>query len=567
MTNKQVARTLEEIATLLDLAGENPFKSRTYVNMARTIEGLDEDITVLVREERLREIKGLGQALEQKITELVTTGSLDYLDELRAQFPPTLFELFQIPGLGAKRIKGIHDELGVSSLAELETACQEGKVAALKGFGQKTEAKILEGIAFVRQHQGQFLMHTAEREASAILKELQDRPETERAALAGSIRRRKDVVKDIDLIASSSSPVELMERFITSNHAARVTNHGETKSSIVTHSGIATDLRVVSPSEFPFAILHFTGSKEHNVVLRQRAKDRGLKLNEYGLFKDDECLPCKTEKDIYKALGLPFIPPELREDRGEFDAVKLPALVEPKDLLGVVHCHSSYSDGANTIEDMAGAAKALGYQYLGMADHSQSAAYAGGLVPETVLKQFAEIDALNKRINDFRILKGIESDIRGNGDLDYDEDLLEQFDYIVASVHSKLDMTQDEATARVLKAIENPYTTILGHPTGRLLLRREGYSLDWEQIFDACLNNRVALEINANPNRLDLDWRLIKRAKDKGCVFCIGPDAHGIDEFSAVHFGVAMARKGWLERENLLNCLDVEAFLAWKRGE
>lgn len=566
MTNKHVAAVLEEIAVLLELAGENPFKARSYTNMARTLEGLDEEIATLVREGRLREVKGLGDALEQKITELVTTGELEYHKNLRKQFPDTLFDLFKIPGLGAKRIKQLFDELKIASLDELEAACKDGRLDGLKGFGPKLQQNILEGIAFARQHSGRFLISTGRETAEYLLDHVKAQPSVIRAEIAGSLRRWKETVHDIDIVASSKDPAALMAHFVSAPGVVRIAGQGDTKSSVVFESGMAADLRVVSDDQFPYALMHFTGSKEHNIVMRQRAKDRGLKLSEYGLFEGETNEACADETAIYKRLDLPFIQPELREDMGEFALTATPKLLDAEDIAGVVHAHTTYSDGANSLEQMALGAKERGYAYFGVADHSQSAAYAGGLTPARVSKQQAEIDRLNKKLEGVRILKGIESDIRADGALDYPDEVLASFDFIVASVHSGLNMTEAAATKRVIKAIENPYTTILGHPTARLLLQREGYPLDWDAVFAACAACRVAIEINAHPRRLDLDWRLMRRAKEVGCTFSIGPDAHSVDGFDVMRYGIGVARKGGLTKNDVLNSLGADAILAWKRG-
>ena len=564
MTNKEIVALLEEIALLLELAGESPFKSNAYRNVARQIEQSEEDVETLAGEGRLREIKGVGEALEQKITEYVTTGTLKYHDDLRAKFPESLFDLFGIPGLGPKRIKQVYEELGIKSLAELEAACTKGVLSGLKGFGPKMQEKVLAGIEFAKQQQGQHLYNRAFLEAKRLRHLLSEDSSTHEIEIAGSLRRCKEVVKDIDLIVSSDSPKKVMERFVSDVEVQRVTGHGETKSSVVLNSGVAADLRVVSEKEFPFALMHFTGSKEHNVALRQRAKDRGLKLNEYGLFKGERSLECTTEAEIYKALDLPYVPPELREDMGEFEVDSFPELVTLDDVIGMFHCHSKYSDGQNTVEEMALAAQELGYRYLTMTDHSQSAAYANGLRPEAVRKQQKEIDGLNKKNGDFRILKGIESDIRSDGSLDYDGKVLKSFELVIVSIHSGLDMSEKDATKRIVAAVENPYTTILGHPTGRLLLSRKGYPLNYEKVFDACLANNVAIEINANCHRLDLDWRHVRRAKERGLKLCIGPDAHSTGGLEDMIYGVGIARKGWLEPEDLLNCMTVDEFIAWR---
>lgn len=564
MNRKEIAAILEEIAILLELSGENPFKARSYENVARQILQCEEDIAELVREERLRDIKGVGETLEAKIAELVNTGRLDYYEKLKAKFPESLFDLFKIPGLGAKRIKTLYEDLSITTLGELEYACTENRLITLKGFGPKMQQKVLDGLAFAKRHQNQYLISTAMEAARTIRDYLFEKDGNCRIEIAGSLRRHKEVVKDVDLLASARDAPALMRHFVQAPGLETVTGSGETKSSIVLDSGIAVDLRVVSEEQFPYALAHFTGSKDHNVVMRQRAKERGLKLNEYGLFKgDDKLIPCEDEAAIFKALDLPFIPPELREDMGEFEVDTLPSLVEREHLVGLMHCHSTYSDGKNSLEEMAVAARESGYAYIGFADHSQSAAYAGGLPPDVIIQQHNEIDTLNKKLDDIRILKGIESDILDDGSLDYNKKTLDRFDFVIASVHSRLNMSESQATKRLLAAIGNPYTAILGHPTGRLLLSRDGYPLDFDAVFDACAEHRVAIEINANPHRLDLDWRNIRKARERGIVFCIGPDAHSVEGIEDVAYGLGIARKGWLEKDALLNCMTTEELLEW----
>lgn len=565
MTQRDVAAVLEEIAILLELSGENPFKARSYENAARQIDQFDGDIETLVRENRLREIKGIGESLDKKITELVTTGTMAYHQELRAKFPDSLFDLFRIPGLGAKRIKALYEELGIRSLGELEYACNENRLITLRGFGPKMQEKVLEGIAFSKRHIGLHLFDEAYEEAQRLRAWLAQDRSVIRLEIAGSLRRRKEVIKDIDILASSNTPAPLMKRFVEAEGVETITAQGDTKSSIVLQSGIPADLRVVSDEQFPYALAYFTGSKAHNVAMRQRAKDRGLKLNEYGLFRGDTLVRCADEAAIFAGLELPFIPPELREDMGEFDVESLPKLVEQQDLIGLYHCHTTYSDGSASIAQIAAAAQERGYRYVVLADHSQSAAYARGLSPEAVLNQHEEVDRLNRKTKGVRIFKGIESDIRTNGALDYDEEVLKRFDLVIASIHSKLDMTEQEATARVIRAVENPYTNLLGHPTGRLLLSRQGYPLDMPKVLDACLANHVAVEINASCHRLDLDWRYLRSAKDRGVKLCIAPDAHSIQAIDDVAYGLGIARKGWLEPRDLLNCMTAEELFTWAR--
>ncbi len=566
MDKKSAASVLEEMAMLMELKGENPFRIRSFVNGARVVEALDEDLATVVTEGRLRSIKGIGEALAAIIIELFTTGESSDLKALRAEFPPSIYELFDIPGLGPKRIKQVYEALGIDSMDKLEAACKNDAIKPLKGMGAKMQAKILEGIEFARAHTGSFHFNKAEAQAHALVAYLTASKRVKDLAVTGSLRRRKEVIKDIDLVATTDDVSALMQYFVDAPEVVQVIGHGETKSSVRFASGISADLRVVEASQFPYTLLHFTGSKEHNVVLRQRAKERGLKLNEYGLFKEDESLvECDSEESIYKALDLPFIPPELREDRGEFALTETPGLLEQHQLKGLIHCHSTYSDGQHTLADMAEATREQGYQYLLITDHSQSAGYAGGLKPDRILQQQKEIAALNAGFKGFRILSGIESDIRLDGSLDYEDDVLASFDLVIASVHNKLDMDEKEATARTIKAIENPYTAILGHPTGRLLLSRKGFPLDMEKVFDACVANKVAVEINASCKRLDVDWRFIRQGRDKGVLFSIGPDAHSIDGLNNVQYGVGIARKGWLGPEHVINCWSAEELIAWRK--
>lgn len=564
MDKKQVAAILEEIAVLLEIKGENPFKSRAYENAARTILSQSGEIKDLVESGGIRNIKGIGDALAEKITELVTTGRLPYYDNLKESIPPGLIEMTAIPGFGPKKIKKVNDELGIKTIAELEAAARENRLAQLNGFGAKTEEKILQGIEFLRKHKDRHLFHVVEAAAQPIFEAVKNHRKVIRAELAGSLRRKKETVKDIDIVASAKDKdVKAIMDFFTSRPEVEVvTGKGPTKSSVVLRQGINADLRILPDSKFPYILHHFTGSAEHNIAMRGRAIKMGMKVSEHGLFKNEaELIPCKNETDIFAALGLKYIPPELREDNGEIEVAaenKIPKLVEESDLKGILHCHSTFSDGRDSIEAMAIATRDMGYQYFGLCDHSQIVVYAHGLEPHRVKEQHAEIDKLNKKLAPFRIFKGTEVDILHDGSLDYPDEVLASFDFVVASIHSVLNMTKEEATKRMLKAIENPYVTIIGHPTGRLLLGRDGYPLDMEKIIDAAAEHKVAIEINANPHRLDLDWRYCKYAKEKGVLISINPDAHSVDGLNDMHYGVGIARKGWLEKENILNAMSLQ---------
>jgi DNA polymerase (family 10) len=561
MKAREVSAILSDIATLLELKGDNPFKIRAYQQGARIVDGLGDELVVLVREGRLHEHKGLGSALSDKITELVTTGRLPYYDELRREFPATIFELLKIPGLGPKKIRLLYQTLGIRTLGELEYACLENRLLALDGFGEKSQAKILEGIRLLKRHQGRFLFSDAMAAADTLITHLRAVPAVRRISVAGSLRRWKETVKDIDLLISSDAPADVMARFVALPQVAEVIAHGETKSGIRLTDGLQADLRVVSDLEFPYALHHFTGSKEHNTALRGLAKAQGLKMNEYGLFRGEELIPCATEADIFGALGMEEIPPELRENLGEIEAARarrLPRLIVEEDLQGAFHVHTTESDGHDSLEKMVTAAEALGYQYLGISDHSRSARYANGLSIERVRAQQTAIDEVQRRHPGITLFKGIESDILPDGSLDYPDDVLDRFDFVIASVHSRFGMTEAEMTDRVVKAISHPAVTILGHPTGRLLLSRESYPLNLSRVLDAARRHAVAIELNANPHRLDLDWRFCKDARDRGVIFSINPDAHTAEGLADLRYGVGIARKGWLTRDDVLNTQSAE---------
>ena len=559
-----VADILLEIGQCLDLKGESPFKVRAYENGARVVLSLEEDLEILVYEKRLGTIKGIGQALEQKITELVNTGRLQYYEDLKAEFPPTLFDLFRIPGLGSKKIRVLYETLEITTIGELEYAINENRLVDLPGFGSKTQENIKKGIAHVRTTAGQYLLHEAGNMAYDILLGLKECSSIQSLSIAGSLRRSKEIIKDIDVLASSEESEKVMDHFSTLPTVADVTGKGHTKTSVRLKGGIAVDLRVVSPEQYPYALHHFTGSKEHNTKMRHIAKSMGLKMNEYGLFRDEdnENIPCSSEEDLFRALGMTYIPPELREDTGEIEAAlenKLPKLVESKDILGIFHFHSHYSDGSNSIVELAEEVRSQGYRYMGMADHSRSAYYARGLKEEDILRQIEEVDEINSKYQDFHIFKGIESDILADGSLDYSDAFLDNLDFVIASVHSQFRMDKETMTKRIIKAMDNPHTTILGHITGRLLLSRDGYEVDMNKILEKAAKKGTVLEINANPHRLDLDWRWVKKAKEMGIRLMINPDAHSLSEISNTSFGVAMARKGWCEKKDVLNCLTIDA--------
>jgi DNA polymerase (family 10) len=563
MSNKSILQILEEIATLLDIKGENQFKTRAYYNAAKTLSGID-NLDDLIREKRLREIKGIGEALSKKIEEYSETGKMAYFESLKQEIPESLLELTNIPNLGPKKIKILYDKLGITNTGELEYACKENRLIPLPGFGEKTQQKILKGIEFVKRHKGEFLLGDVYPVSQKIKERLETGVRPGRIEICGSIRRCKEVAKDIDVLAAGDDHDGLSSYFITMPEVDEVLLAGETKTSCRLKSGIEVDLRVVSREAFPYALMYFTGSKEHNVRLRGIARKKGWKLNEYGLFEENRLISLKTEEEIYHALGLSYIPPELREDTGEIEAAeqgRLPELVRLEDMKGIFHVHTEFSDGVDTIERMRDEAKKMGLAYMGISDHSRSAYYAGGLKADDIYRQWEVIDSLNEAMPDFYIFKGIESDILPDGSLDYDEEILKGFDFIIASIHSNFNLSQEDQEKRILRAMENPYTTMLGHPTGRLLLSRDGYAVDMRNIIDGAARHNVIIELNASPYRLDIDWRYLKYAKEKGVMISINPDAHAAAGLYEIVYGIGIARKGWQEKNDILNTRTVSEII------
>ncbi len=567
----EVADALDEIGLLLELLGENPFKTRAYGNAARLVRGLDLSLPDLIARGELGKQKGIGPALVEKITTFVTTGSLPYLDELRAQVPAGMLDWLKIPGLGPKKARAIHLALGISTLDELEHAAKDGKLHDLPGFGETTEQKILAGTARVREQADRFLRPVILDEGRRLLLRLKAVPGVERAELAGSGRRGAETSKDIDLVTTARDAEIVMDAFVSDPGVVEIVGRGPTKCSVRLAAGPNADLRAVPAASFPAALLYFTGSKAHNIALRARAQAMGMKLNEYALVKESEgtAVPCADEAAIYRALGLPFIPPELREDLGEIEAAErgeLPRLVELGDLRGILHCHSNWSDGTNSIEEMALAARKLRMSYLGLCDHSRAAAYAGGMSIERVKEQHREIDALNDKLGGaIQVLKGIEVDILADGTLDFPDDILKTFDLVVASVHSRFNLSQAEQTERMIRAVSSPYVDILGHPTGRLLLKREPYPLDLFAVIDAAAAAGVAIEINAHPHRLDLDPAGLRHGLPLGLKTSINPDAHQTSGLADIAYGIDVARRGWCTAADVLNTRSLPELLLWLR--
>ncbi|HOG39907.1 MAG: DNA polymerase/3'-5' exonuclease PolX [Syntrophorhabdaceae bacterium] len=568
--SKSIIEILKEIGTLLEIKGENPFKTNAYFNAAKTL-SVTENLDDIIKTKRLKQIKGIGEALSQKIEEYSETGRIAYYEELKKEIPPSLIELTAIPNLGPKKIKILYDELGITNAGELEYACKENRLVTLSGFGEKTQKKILKGIEFIKMHKGEFLYG----DIFGISEVIRDRFKTivkqEFVEICGSIRRKREVVKNVDILVCGEDRERLSSFFVSMPEIEEVTLKGDTKISCRLITGIEADLRMVSEAEFPFALLYFTGSKEHNIRLRDISKKKGWNLNEYGLFDGDNPIYLHSEEEIYRALNLSYIPPELREDMGEIEAAEegmLPDLVMLDDIKGVFHIHTEFSDGMDSVEKMAYAAREMGFSYIGVSDHSKSAYYAGGLKVDDIYRQWEIIDELNESNKDFHIFKGIESDILPDGSLDYDEKILEGFDFVIASIHSNFNLKKDDQMKRILKAIENPYTNMLGHPTGRLLLSRDGYDVDMRTIIDAAAEYNVIIELNASPYRLDIDWRHLRYAKEKGVLISINPDAHSAGGLIEVLYGIGIARKGWQEKKDILNTrtiLDIKDIFKNKR--
>jgi DNA polymerase (family X) len=584
MTKSEIAAVLEEIGTLLELKGENPFKIRAYANAARSIEAWGGSFSDLQDEEALGKIPGIGKSIADKIKELAATGSLKYLEELRAEFPAAILELFSISGLGAKKIKALYDKLQISSIEQLLKACQSGRVAKLPGFGETTQEKICKAIEERAKHSGYFQFGEIAQEAETLKSDLAGHPDSLQVDVAGSYRRRKEIVHDVDLVVATKKPEPIMKFFVAHPLVESIIAQGPTKSSVRLRSGIQCDLRVVSAAEYPFALAYFTGNKEHNIELRSRALKRGWTLNEYRLAplppdpktKKQRALKkipkVRDEAELYHALDLDFIPPELRENWGEFEAAErhsLPKLIEKENLRGAFHSHTTASDGHNSIEEMAEAAQALGLEYLGIADHSRSSIQAHGLDEAKLRAQAAAIRKLNKKFDGFRLFAGVECDILRDGSLDFGDDVLSELDFVVASIHSVFNLSEADMTRRIIRAISNPLVTILAHPTGRLLLKREPYVVDLPAVIDAAAETGTWIELNAAPKRLDLDWRWWPRAKEKGVKCVINPDAHRAERLQDLWFGIGIARKGWLTKNDVMNCLPlgkIEDALAGKKA-
>ncbi len=567
MNNAEIAEVFSQIATLLEIKGENPFRVRSYRRASETIANLTEDLSAIRERGELRGIPGIGAAIAGKIEELLDTGKCAQHQELLREIPETVFEMLEVQGVGPKTVKLLWEKLGIATVESLEEAARGGLLRDLPGLGEKTEQEILRGIQRLREYGERTNLGAAWVLARGIMDHLRECAPVERMEPAGSLRRMKETIGDIDILVTSQRPEEVMECFVKMDCVAQVLAHGPTKSSVLTTEGVQADLRVVAPESWGAALQYFTGSKQHNVHLRDLAVRAGFKLNEYGVFrvkgKREERVGGEREEEMYQALGLEWMPPELREDTGEIEAARegrLPRLVELSDIKGDLQMHSEWSDGHNTLIEMARAAKALGYRYIAVTDHSVSEVQANGMSVERLRARAAEIEKARKAVPGIAILNAAEVDIKGDGSLDYPDEVLAELDFVLASVHSGFKATRDAMTRRIVKALENPHVDALAHPTGRLIGRREPYEVDMEAVLEAAARLGVAVEINAHPDRLDLKDVHARRAKELGVKILINTDAHSADQLSLMHFGVATARRGWLEAADILNTLPLARF-------
>lgn len=567
MRNQEVAEIFNDIADILEIKGDNPFRIRAYRRAAQNIDSFARDVAETSPEE-LQKIPGIGADLAAKVQEYVQTGNLGFYDELKKEVPPGLIDIMSVPGLGPKTAKLLFEKLHIKDIDDLEKQAKEGRLKSLPGIQAKTEENILKGIAVIRRHTGRFPIGRVLPVAEGILEKLREKAPVTKLNIAGSLRRWKDTVKDIDILATSKHPNKVMDVFVHLPVIREVLMKGPTKSSVVTQEGIQVDLRVVEEGSFGAALAYFTGSKEHNIRLREMAVRKGLKINEYGVFdvKTEKKLGGTYEDDVYKILGMPFIAPEMREDTGEIEAAlegSLPKLVSLEDIRGDLHVHTKSSDGSHDIQALIASAKAKGYEYLAITDHSKGLAVARGLSIEQVLEQHKKIKALNKKLKGFNLLSGTEMDIRSDGSLDYPDEVLKQFDIVVASIHSGFRQSRDQITKRILSAMKNPYVSVIAHPSGRIIGEREAYEIDMEDVLKSAKETGTGMEINAYPLRLDLPDIYVKKAKQMDIMLSINTDTHVTFQFDFMAYGIGVARRGWAEKKDILNTRPYRMVLKW----
>lgn len=565
MKNIQLSWIFSEIADILEIKSDNPFKVKAYRKAAHTLYNLPFSLELLNEKKKLKQLSGIGSAIADKIMEYMETGEIMFHQKLKTEIPVELIRLLKIPGLGPKKIQVIRERLDINNVDDLYHAAKARKIRELPGMSAKTELNILKGIEMISERRSKTPLGTVLPFAEAIVSVLKKVDGVQKVEISGSIRRLKEEVKDIDILAVTTKPKELLEVFFKIPWITEVMASGETKASVLLDIGIQVDLRIIPPKSFPAALQYFTGSKEHNVKLRGIAKSRGLKLNEYGIFKEDgKCVPVKTEQDIYDILGLNYIIPELREDRGEIEASAnncLPKIIDKKDVKGDLHLHTCWSDGGSTIQELADKARSLGYEYMAVTDHSKSLTIARGIDENKLKQQRAEIDELNKNFDDFKILAGIEMDILRDARLDFDDNVLKDLDIVIASIHSGFRQDRDQITERILNAIKNENVDIIAHPTGRMLSKRNPYAVDIDQIFEAAAKTGTVLEINSSPDRLDLNDVLARKAKECGIKLAINTDAHEAPDMEKIRFGVGVARRAWLEKDDIINCMDYDSLI------
>jgi DNA polymerase (family 10) len=568
MRNLEIAKLFNEIADLLEIKDENVFKIRAYRRAAMNLESLTEEIESVAERGGLTDIAGIGKDLSAKIGQALETGRIEYLEELRKEIPRGVVELMEIPGVGPKTAKLLFEKLNVDSVETLEGLAREGRLLGLPGIKQKTIENILKGIQVVKRGRERMLLGRALPLAREIIQALEKLPQVKKISMAGSLRRMRETVRDFDLLITSTKPAKVMEAFIALPQVAEVLAHGETKATVRHREGIQMDLRVVEPECFGAALQYFTGSKDHNIRVRELASRKGLKVSEYGVFNEatGKRIAGATEEEVYKAIGLPYMPPEIREDTGEVEAAiegRLPNLLTLDDLRGDLHAHTNWSDGHHQLETLVQAAHQKGYEYIIVSDHSRSSTVAGGLSEEKLLEQIGKIRALNKKYKNFRILTGSECDILADGRLDYSDRVLAQLDIVLCAVHSRFKQGRAEMTARIVKALSNPYVNILAHPTGRLIGERDPYDVDLEAVFAAAKRHGKAVEINAQPARLDLNDHHARRAKELGVKISIDTDTHFLDQLDNMTLGVATARRAWIGKSDVINTMPLRKLLAW----
>ncbi len=560
--NSDVAAIFNKLADLLEIKGENPFRVRAYRNAARTIEGLSRNVADMVEAgEDLSKLPGIGKDLALKIEEIVKTGKLSKLEEIQNELPSDLVLFLEIQGLGPKRVRKIYETLGISTLEELRKAAEQHRIRELEGFGEKTEKLILEELDRIGKTEKRYKLSTADEIAQALVKYLRKAKGVKEVVVAGSYRRRKETVGDLDILVTHVKNSNIMDHFVGYEDVRKVISKGDTRSSVILKSEIQVDLRSVAPESYGAALHYFTGSKAHNIEIRKLGQSRGLKINEYGVFRGNERIAGRTEEEVFQKVGLPYIEPELRENRGEIEAAKankLPKLVTLEDIKGDLHSHTNATDGRLSMEEIAKGAIEMGYEYLAITDHSKHVSVAGGLDAKGVLEQVKEIEKLNSKLNGLVLLKGIEVDILEDGSLDLPDEVLKELDIVVCSVHYKFNLSREKQTERIIRAMDNPYFNILAHPTGRIINKREPYDVDMEKLLEAAKERGCFMEINANPSRLDLSDIHAKYAKEMGVKIAISTDAHSTSDFRNMRYGVWQARRGWLEKEDVLNTRSLE---------